>query len=242
MRIAGNTDPFYVNDGEFVAAAASLRRGDAAPLLRIAANNPGPLFGDGGDPAVGSVGLNAAAQCTDLAVPWELSASFAQRRAQFEAAIHRLSFGPFSPDAFANHAGFSDYCLQWPSPASPDSSVHAADTVPGRPCADHRRDAGHVDDARAERVGGAEVPARAARGAAKRRAPARRLRRMRSGHLRAVPAHPDAPATRVACGATIPIVPPSACSRGGSPTRRRPRRHAVIAQAMPSGDWRRWCG
>ena len=116
VRIAGNTDPFYANDGEFVAAAASLRRGDPAPLLRIAANNPGPLFGDGGDPAVVSVGLNAAAQCTDLAVPWELSASFAQRRAQFEAAIHRLSFGPFSPDAFAIHAGFSDYCLQWPSP------------------------------------------------------------------------------------------------------------------------------
>ena len=49
----GNTDPIYVNDGEFVAAAAALRRGDTAPLLRIAANNPGPLFGDGGDPALG---------------------------------------------------------------------------------------------------------------------------------------------------------------------------------------------
>ena len=116
VRIAGNTDPAYVNDGEFVAAAAALRRGDTAPLLRIAANNPGPLFGDGGDPALGSTGLNAAAQCTDLAVPWDLAASFAQRQAQFEAAIHRISFGPFSPDAFANYAGFSDYCLQWPAP------------------------------------------------------------------------------------------------------------------------------
>jgi pimeloyl-ACP methyl ester carboxylesterase len=116
VRIAGNTDPIYVNDGEFVPAAAALRRGDTAPLLRIAANNPGPLFGDGGDPAVGSTGLNAAAQCTDLAVPWDLSASFGRRRAQFEAAIHRISFGPFSPDAFANNAGFSNYCLQWPAP------------------------------------------------------------------------------------------------------------------------------
>lgn len=116
LRIVSNTDPIYINDGEFVAAAAALQHGDAAPLLRIAANTPGPLFGDGGDPAVGSVGLNAAAQCTDLAVPWDLSASFARRRAQFKASIHRLSFGPFSPDAFANDAGFSNYCLRWPAP------------------------------------------------------------------------------------------------------------------------------
>lgn len=115
VRIAGITDPMYVNDGEFVAGAAALRRGDTAPLLRIAANNSGPLFGDGGDPALGSVGLNAAAQCTDLA-PWDLSASFAQRRAHVEAAIHRISFGPFSPDAFANQAWFTNYCLQWPAP------------------------------------------------------------------------------------------------------------------------------
>ena len=116
VQIAGNTESAYVNDGELVAAATALRHDDAAPLLRIAANNRGPLFGEGGDPAIGSVGLNAAAQCTDLAVPWSLSAPFAQRRAQFEAAIHRLSFGPFSPDAFANRAGFSNYCLQWPTP------------------------------------------------------------------------------------------------------------------------------
>ncbi len=116
VRIAGNTDPTYVNDGELVPAAAALRRGDTAPLMRIAANNTSPLFGDSGDPAIGSTGLNAAAQCTDLTVPWDLSAPFARRRAQFEAAVHRISFGPFSPDAFANQAGFSDYCLRWPAP------------------------------------------------------------------------------------------------------------------------------
>ena len=116
VRIASNTDPAYVNDGELIPAAAALRRGDTAPLMRIAANNTSPLFGDSGDPATGSTGLNAAAQCTDLTVPWDLSAPFARRRAQFEAAIQRISFGPFSPDAFANKAGFSNYCLRWPAP------------------------------------------------------------------------------------------------------------------------------
>ncbi|MFL5860596.1 MAG: alpha/beta fold hydrolase, partial [Solirubrobacteraceae bacterium] len=61
VRIAGNTDSAYVNDGEFIAAATALRHGDAEPLLRIAANNTEPLFGDGGDPATSSTGLNAAA-------------------------------------------------------------------------------------------------------------------------------------------------------------------------------------
>jgi pimeloyl-ACP methyl ester carboxylesterase len=116
VQIATATDPAYLNDGELVAAATALRHGDATPLSRIAANNTVPLFGDGGDPAISSVGANAATQCTDLAVPWDLSAPFERRRVQFETAIRQLTFGPFSPDAFANTAGFSGYCLHWPTP------------------------------------------------------------------------------------------------------------------------------
>jgi hypothetical protein len=115
LRIAGAGDPVYISDGEFVAAATALRHGDKSPLLRIAANSQGPLWGDGGDPALSSVGANAAAHCTDLAVTWDLSATFARRQAQFDAAIHRLSFGPFSPDAWVAN-GFPGYCLRWPAP------------------------------------------------------------------------------------------------------------------------------
>ena len=164
VRIAGNTDPTVENDGELVPAAAALRRRDTAPLMRIAAHNTSPLFGDSGDPAIGSTGRNAATQCTDLAVPWDLSAPFARRRAQFEAAIHRISFGPFSPDALANKAGFSDYCLRWPAPRHVIPVVAPRTRFPDFPCADHRRDARHVDDARAESIRGAPFPAGAARG------------------------------------------------------------------------------
>jgi pimeloyl-ACP methyl ester carboxylesterase len=117
IRIATAVGGPYLNDGELVAAADALRRGDAVPLLRLAANTQGPLITDPGVPAdLSSAGLNAAAQCTDFPVPWDLSASFAQRRAQFDAAMARIPFGPFSPAAWAANGGFSGYCLQWPAP------------------------------------------------------------------------------------------------------------------------------
>jgi pimeloyl-ACP methyl ester carboxylesterase len=116
VRITSATEPFYISDGELVAAAAALGAGDKAPLLRIAANTPGPLWGDGGDPAEFSFGLNAAASCTDLTVPWDRSTPFARRRAQLEAAVQRLSFGPFSADAWTNGGGFPNFCLRWPAP------------------------------------------------------------------------------------------------------------------------------
>ena len=116
IEIAAADDFFYTNDGELVAAGAALQRGDPLPLLRLAANNQAPLVSDSGDPGVFSFGVNAATQCTDFPVPWDLSAGFAERVAQFEGAIRRLPFGPFSADAWANDAGFSGYCLQWPAP------------------------------------------------------------------------------------------------------------------------------
>lgn len=116
VRMAIGTDPLYTTDGELVAAATSLRHGDSAPLLRLAANAPSPLFVNDPDPTVFSAGLNAAAQCTDFPLPWDLSAPFAQRRAQFDAAIAHLSFGPFTPSAWAENGGFSGYCLKWPAP------------------------------------------------------------------------------------------------------------------------------
>jgi pimeloyl-ACP methyl ester carboxylesterase len=116
VRIATAWDPFYSNDGELVAAARALRHGDTAPLLRLAAGVQGPLVSDAGDPAVFSLGANAATSCTDFPVPWDLSASLADRRAQYEAAMARIRFGPFSPLVWANNGGFSAWCLKWPAP------------------------------------------------------------------------------------------------------------------------------
>jgi pimeloyl-ACP methyl ester carboxylesterase len=116
VRIATAWDIFNTNDGELAAAAAALRRGDPAPLLRLAAGVDGPLFSAGPDPAESSIGVSAATQCTDFAVPWDLSASFAQRRQQFETAIAQLRFGPFTPAVWAAQGGFSGWCLKWPAP------------------------------------------------------------------------------------------------------------------------------
>lgn len=49
-------------------------------------------------------------------MPWNPAAPFAQRRAQFDAAIAALPFGPFTPATWAQNGGFSGGCLQWPAP------------------------------------------------------------------------------------------------------------------------------
>jgi pimeloyl-ACP methyl ester carboxylesterase len=119
IRIATAVDFAYVNDGELVAAGAALRRGDTAPLLRLAANVQGPLVGDSGDASSFSFGVNAATQCTDFPWAWDVASPFDQRRAQFETAIARLPFGPFDPPTWAANGGFTGYCLQWPKPDDP---------------------------------------------------------------------------------------------------------------------------
>jgi pimeloyl-ACP methyl ester carboxylesterase len=119
VRIATAVDFAMVNDGELTAAGAALSRGDSAPLLRLAANVDGPLIGDSGPASSFSLGDNAATSCVDWPLPWSFAASFAQRRAQFDAAIARLPFGPFDPATWAANGGFSGGCLQWPAPNDP---------------------------------------------------------------------------------------------------------------------------
>lgn len=112
----------YASLAELPAAARSLRRGDPAPLLRIAAENDFPVFGDSGDPTMFSAGEGFARYCTDNTFHWDKAASVATRRAQFAraaAAVAKGTFAPFSvggwlappPDGFQ-----PDPCIAWPAP------------------------------------------------------------------------------------------------------------------------------
>ena len=115
-NVLENSDGGYLYQGEIAAAAASLRAGDPAPLLRIAAQTDFPAFFDSGDPAFFSSGLNAAVYCAEWPVPWNETATPAVRDAQYRQALQALPAGtlaPFAGDAwsaFLNIGPTGDFC------------------------------------------------------------------------------------------------------------------------------------
>jgi pimeloyl-ACP methyl ester carboxylesterase len=107
---------------ESAAAAASLRAGDPAPLLRLAAEAATP-DDSGPDPVRNfSWGENAARSCLDLEFPWDTSAAVGVRQAQWQAAANALpatQFGLFSKQAWLTRPGAPlapDPCIVWPGP------------------------------------------------------------------------------------------------------------------------------
>ncbi|HMG99032.1 MAG TPA: alpha/beta hydrolase, partial [Gaiellales bacterium] len=120
-----NSDGGYLYQGEIAAAAASLRAGDPAPLLRIAAQTDFPAFFDSGDPAFISSGLNAAVYCAEWPVPWNESATPAVREAQYRQALQAVPAGtlaPFAGDAWSAFLGIGptgDFCTPWPTSQQP---------------------------------------------------------------------------------------------------------------------------
>src|SRR3954447_3445805 len=99
-RMLQNDQAAWVVQGEIGAAEKALRHGDKKPLLRLAAENDGPVIqGDPDDETLFSVGLNVARFCTDGSFAWDKQASREQRQAQFDDAVSKLDpnlFAPFS--------------------------------------------------------------------------------------------------------------------------------------------------
>jgi pimeloyl-ACP methyl ester carboxylesterase len=127
-NVLTNNDGGYLYQGEISAAAAALRAGDPAPLLRIAAQTDFPAVFDEGDPSFFSIGLNAAVACAEWPVPWQESAPPAVREAQYGEALQDLPAGtlaPFGSDAwsaFLDIGPTGDFCTPWPitrQPAAP---------------------------------------------------------------------------------------------------------------------------
>ncbi len=108
---------------EAAAAAAALRAGDPAPLLRLgaeAATDTGP--GEPDPVEIFSMGDNAARSCVDLEFPWDTSASLGKRRVQWQQAVDALpqdQFGIWSKRAWLSKPGSPvapDACIVWPGP------------------------------------------------------------------------------------------------------------------------------
>ena len=153
-QIARNTDADMLNLEELPAAGRALARGDAAPLLRMAAETVTAFPpGVGGPPnEFGSAAATVAGYCSENPTPWNPQASADARRSQFAAAVAALpatAFGPFSVEGWTGdwlgrwQAGFSlvgaatEYrsgpCIDWPAPARTAPIVPAGATYPDVP-------------------------------------------------------------------------------------------------------------
>ena len=108
----------FLTPAEIPAAADALARGDAVPLLRLAAESDYPIPGDAGDETGFSEGAFSAALCLDEPWPWSPDASLAARQAQWAQAVRRTpttAFAPFrSGEILFSVFGISGFCLPWP--------------------------------------------------------------------------------------------------------------------------------
>jgi pimeloyl-ACP methyl ester carboxylesterase len=114
---------------ELPAVVHAYRRGNPAPLLRLAKIHDGAQF----SPSLElSTGLYAATVCRDGPFPWAPDTPVAQRQAIFNAAVAALpagTLGPFGP--WAARFGNADFCLDWPVPSGGGSL--AAGPLPNVP-------------------------------------------------------------------------------------------------------------
>ncbi len=109
---------FFLTPGEVPAAADALQRGDARPLLRLAAEGDFPIPGDSGDAAEFSLGAYSATFCLDQPWPWSPNAPLATRQAQWAGAVARADDAPFAPftadEIMPSIFGGAAFCLPWP--------------------------------------------------------------------------------------------------------------------------------
>jgi pimeloyl-ACP methyl ester carboxylesterase len=119
----------FTSTGEILAAAAALKAGDPAPLLRLAADGFFTLDGgDAGDPTLESVGALYATGCVDAGQPWDWSDSVSDRKEKYADVVSRLPtnyFAPFSKSAPTGilFSTLGKQCLWWQEPTPPTPVV-----------------------------------------------------------------------------------------------------------------------
>jgi pimeloyl-ACP methyl ester carboxylesterase len=114
----GDFDP--VMRADFPAAVKAALNGDAAPMLRMMTAVKGSEALTGGD----SEALFTATTCEDSSIPWDQSASPAQRVVQARGAFDRIpasSYAPFDP-ATVFKFSLAPFCSTWPE-AGPNPPV-----------------------------------------------------------------------------------------------------------------------
>src|SRR3954452_20321851 len=95
VNILADDSAGFLNTAEISAAARALSHGDAAPLLRLGAENDLPPLFDSGDPRFFSQGDFVATFCADGTFPMDLGTGEAVKRAQYADAAARLKQNAF---------------------------------------------------------------------------------------------------------------------------------------------------
>ncbi|MDX6376897.1 MAG: hypothetical protein QOE98_1200 [Gaiellaceae bacterium] len=117
---------------DLIGAARSWLAHDRRPLGRLVAETLGDPDIVGGDVRDYSEGLYLAVTCHDYPQAWDVNASFAVRKAQWEATRAALPADTFAPFTTVEWTTLPieglDGCLQWPAPPRNDPPI-----VPGTP-------------------------------------------------------------------------------------------------------------
>ncbi len=132
-------DPVVYQDLD-AAARALLRRGDAAPLLRLAALSWASTTPTNRCPG-SATGCISPSSCTDYVQLFDRSAPPAVRRRQYRAALRREPAGTFAPFSLAQWTSMDQYteaysaCLDWPAPVHHNPADHPAPAARPGPAA-----------------------------------------------------------------------------------------------------------
>jgi len=118
---------------ELPGALTSARRGDSAPLIRLAARSAGLIElrrqAPGGD---FNDAVFAATLCEEGVFPWDRAAGPAARSRQARAIVRRLGDAPFYPfdGATALSTEITELCLGWPAMTAPPLPAGPLPNVP----------------------------------------------------------------------------------------------------------------
>jgi len=127
-----NVSGTFVNYGEILAAADSLRRGDTGPLLRLGAEGYAPLdYANYGGPTQFSKGAGMATTCADMHAPWRWSDPVSERKNQLADAVAALPSRYFAP--FSKEAMTAEDCLYWQKPTHSSPMAPPHPTYPSTP-------------------------------------------------------------------------------------------------------------
>ena len=160
-QVVGATYYSYNVWRDLLAAVVSARRGDTAPILRLAAEHV-VLDAGGDDPPTFSEAAYLAVICHDYPQPWDPATPIAGRAAEAARRIADYPPGAFSPLSAAAWTGI-EYegvmaCLRWPSPADGETAGAARGRVPEGADARAQRRPRHDHDVRPGTCRGGEVP------------------------------------------------------------------------------------
>jgi pimeloyl-ACP methyl ester carboxylesterase len=132
ILVAGDVNPTL--RAELPAAVTSARRGDSAPLVRLAARAGGVIDRGAGGPVTEAFSdtVFAATLCEEGLFPWSRDAGRAARAQQARAAVRAAGEAAFFPfeGASALRTDIIELCIGWPVQTPPPAQTPPPPAVP----------------------------------------------------------------------------------------------------------------